>query len=57
MAPKTAEQLEEVANLPCQLVKLVDILVHCAHGRGRSNDCHVACLIKAGLFLHLGGGL
>jgi len=25
-------------------------MVHCAHGRGRSTCCMVACLVKAGLY-------
>lgn len=50
--PASPAQLEEGANFALQAMKLGDgsILVHCAHGRGRSTTMMCACLVKAGLF-------
>ncbi|KAL7567809.1 hypothetical protein ACA910_000560 [Epithemia clementina (nom. ined.)] len=49
--PATPEQLEEAATFAFNASQQGgDILVHCAHGRGRSTTVMCACLVKAGLF-------
>ncbi|CAB9520346.1 Dual specificity protein phosphatase Diacylglycerol kinase, catalytic region [Seminavis robusta] len=50
--PATPEQLEEAAifAVTAQQKHGGDVLVHCAHGRGRSTTVMCACLVKAGLF-------
>lgn len=48
--PATPEQLEEAATFAIEARKHGDVLVHCAHGRGRSTTVMCACLVKAGLF-------
>jgi protein-tyrosine phosphatase len=49
--PASPEQLEEGANFAVSASQLGgDILVHCAHGRGRSTTMMCACLVKAGLY-------
>lgn len=49
--PATPQQLEEAATFAVEARKHGDVLVHCAHGRGRSTTVMCACLVKAGLFL------
>lgn len=48
--PCSPTQLEEAANFAVQARRHGDVLVHCAHGRGRSTTVMCACLVKAGLF-------
>jgi hypothetical protein len=48
--PATPAQLEEGATFAVQQMHVGPILVHCAHGRGRSTTMMCACLVKAGLY-------
>lgn len=48
--PPTADQLEQAATFAVRQKSHGDVLVHCAHGRGRSTTVMCACLVKAGLF-------
>jgi len=48
--PPHPEQLEEAATFAVRQRQHGDIIVHCAHGRGRSTTVMCACLVKAGLF-------
>lgn len=48
--PATPELLEEAANFSVEARKKGDVIVHCAHGRGRSTTVMCACLVKAGLY-------
>lgn len=42
--------LEKAATFGVEARKNGDVMVHCAHGRGRSTTVMCACLVKAGLF-------
>lgn len=42
--------LEQAATFAVEARKSGDVMVHCAHGRGRSTTVMCACLVKAGLF-------
>lgn len=51
--PASPDQLEDAANFAVEARKKHgggDVLVHCAHGRGRSTTMMCACLVKEGLF-------
>mmetsp|Transcript_71177 Transcript_71177/g.128169 ORF Transcript_71177/g.128169 Transcript_71177/m.128169 type:complete len:185 (+) Transcript_71177:111-665(+) len=49
--PPTPEQLETAANFAVSArTGGGDVLVHCAHGRGRSTTTMCACLVKAGVY-------
>lgn len=48
--PASPEKLEEAATFAVEARKKGDVLVHCAHGRGRSTTLMCAALVKAGLF-------
>lgn len=48
--PATPAQLEEAASFAVEARQSGDVMVHCAHGRGRSTTVMCACLVKAGLF-------
>lgn len=48
--PATPAQLDEAANYAVEVKKKGDVIVHCAHGRGRSTTVMCACLVKAGMY-------
>mmetsp|Transcript_1922 Transcript_1922/g.2687 ORF Transcript_1922/g.2687 Transcript_1922/m.2687 type:complete len:288 (-) Transcript_1922:59-922(-) len=49
--PGSPEELEEAATFALGASQQGgDILIHCAHGRGRSTTVMCACLVKSGLF-------
>jgi protein-tyrosine phosphatase len=48
--PASPARLEEAAQFAVEARKEGDVLVHCAHGRGRSTTLMCACLVRAGLF-------
>mmetsp|Transcript_69019 Transcript_69019/g.173904 ORF Transcript_69019/g.173904 Transcript_69019/m.173904 type:complete len:254 (+) Transcript_69019:74-835(+) len=48
--PPSPAQLEEATEFAVRKRATGDILVHCAHGRGRSTTVMCACLVKQGLF-------
>jgi Dual specificity phosphatase, catalytic domain len=48
--PASPDQIEEAADFAVTASRNGDVLVHCAHGRGRSTTIMCACLVKAGLY-------
>ena len=48
--PPSPDQLEESATFAVHSKKDGDILIHCAHGRGRSTTVMCAALVKYGLY-------
>mmetsp|Transcript_15987 Transcript_15987/g.19207 ORF Transcript_15987/g.19207 Transcript_15987/m.19207 type:complete len:285 (-) Transcript_15987:81-935(-) len=48
--PATPAQLEAAASYGVEARKKGDVIVHCAHGRGRSTTVMCACLVKAGMY-------
>ena len=48
--PASPELIEEAADFAIGARREGHVLVHCAHGRGRSTTIMCACLVKAGLF-------
>uniref|UniRef100_A0A7S4SVA9 Tyrosine specific protein phosphatases domain-containing protein n=1 Tax=Ditylum brightwellii TaxID=49249 RepID=A0A7S4SVA9_9STRA len=48
--PADPAQLEEAATFAANARKRGDVIVHCAHGRGRSTTVMCAALVRAGLF-------
>lgn len=48
--PASPEQLEEAANFAVEARKKGDVLIHCAHGRGRSTTIMCAVMVKAGMY-------
>uniref|UniRef100_A0A7S2W2M2 Tyrosine specific protein phosphatases domain-containing protein n=1 Tax=Rhizochromulina marina TaxID=1034831 RepID=A0A7S2W2M2_9STRA len=48
--PPTAEQLEEAAEFCAQHHPNGDIMIHCAHGRGRSTCTMCAAFVRAGFY-------
>lgn len=48
--PATPLQLEEAAIFAVEARKKGDVLIHCAHGRGRSTTMMCAALVKAGMY-------
>lgn len=50
--PPSPSQLEEAAKFAVEARKKGDVLIHCAHGRGRSTTLMCAALVKSGLYDH-----
>jgi len=48
--PPSPDQLEESATFAAHSKKDGDVLIHCAHGRGRSTTVMCAALVKYGLY-------
>ncbi len=48
--PPPPEQIERAARFGAAAAARGDVMVHCAHGRGRSTCVMVACLVRAGVY-------
>ena len=48
--PPTPRDIERAARFATELCERGDVMVHCAHGKGRSTCVMVACLVRAGLY-------
>jgi len=48
--PLSKADLEAAATFAIEAKKDGDVMVHCAHGRGRSTTVMCACLVKAGIY-------
>ena len=48
--PPTPKDIERAARFATDACDKGDVMVHCAHGKGRSTCVMVACLVRAGLF-------
>jgi protein-tyrosine phosphatase len=48
--PPSARDIERAARFASDLSENGDIMVHCAHGRGRSTCVMVACLVRSGAY-------
>lgn len=48
--PPSAEGIESAAVFCARCSSRGDVMVHCAHGRGRSTCVLVACLVRAGVY-------
>ena len=48
--PANPEQLEQAATFAVEARKKGDVLIHCAHGRGRSTTVMCAAMVKAGMY-------
>ena len=48
--PPNPAQIEEAAKFGATARKKGDVIVHCAHGRGRSTTVMCACLVRGGLY-------
>jgi len=48
--PPPPHKIERAARVAASAAERGDVLVHCAHGRGRSTCVMVACLVRAGVY-------
>jgi len=48
--PPNPSQIEQAAKFAAEAHKRGNVLIHCAHGRGRSTTVMCAALVRAGMF-------